>query len=464
MKRHATPAGGPEPSRNTPGRLTRQHAVLAGGLLFGACLLALLLPSSPVEAKRTVALELPAGILSPSTPDSTAGNAPDSAAVQADGPELDWQATTVRNGDSLFEIFKRSGLSLDDLPALLKTGSAAGRLKNIHPGDVLHYQADANGRLQQLRIDPSPLTTLVFQRHPADGFQADTITHTPEVRLAYHQATIDTSLFAAGQSQGLGQALLMDLADIFSGVVDFALDVRRGDSFGLIYEEQFLDGKRLGTGRILAAHFTNGGTVHRAYYFADGTGQAGYYNEDGVSMRKAFLRAPLDFTRVSSSFNPRRLHPVFKTVRPHNGIDYAAPRGTPVFAAGDGRVLEAGYSNANGHYVFIQHGTKYVTRYLHLHKRLVKTGQRVSQRQVIGQVGDTGYATGPHLHYEFLVNGTHRNPRTIINELPKAQSLDAQEKQRFLASTSGLRLQLATLQQTPAVMQLAGNALPGDTP
>ena len=140
-------------------------------------------------------------------------------------------------------------------------------------------------------------------------------------------------------------------------------------------------------------------------------------------MRKAFLLAPVDFTRISSNFNPRRLHPIYKTSRPHRGTDYAASTGTPVFAAGDGRVSKAGYSKANGNYVFIQHGEQYVTKYLHLHKRKVKQGQRVSQSQVIGTVGSTGAATGPHLHYEFLMNGVHRNPRTIHKKLPKAKSL-----------------------------------------
>ena len=157
-------------------------------------------------------------------------------------------------------------------------------------------------------------------------------------------------------------------------------------------------------------------------------------------MRKAFLRAPLDFTRVSSNFNPKRLHPVFKTVRPHNGIDYAAPRGTPVYAAGNGKVVRAGYTGPNGNFVVIQHGTQYTTKYLHLHKRLVKVGQTLKQGEVIGTVGSTGYATGPHLHYEFLVDGVHRNPRTV--ELPKAEPIPARLRADFTAGTQTLLAQL----------------------
>ena len=159
------------------------------------------------------------------------------------------------------------------------------------------------------------------------------------------------------------------------------------------------------------------------------------------------MLAPVDFTRVSSNFNLRRLHPIYKTRRPHRGTDYAAPRGTPVFAAGDGRVVEAGYTRANGNYIVLQHGEAYTTKYLHLHKRKVGKGQRVAQNQVIGTVGSTGAATGPHLHYEFLVNGVHRNPRTVHKKLPKAKSLAAAEMSRFTVQTQSFQMQLASIRQ-----------------
>jgi len=202
----------------------------------------------------------------------------------------------------------------------------------------------------------------------------------------------------------------------------------------------------LGDGRVIAASFTNCGTTLNAFRYTDATGRPSYYSESGVSMRKAFLRAPVDFTRISSNFNPDRLHPIYKTRRPHRGTDYAAPRGTPVFAAGDGRVIEAGYTSANGNYVFLQHGERYVTRYLHLSRFNVKQGQRVTQNQVIGTVGATGAATGPHLHYEFLVDGVHQNPRTVHKSLPKAKSLAAAELPRFRQEIAAYSMQLATLQ------------------
>lgn len=418
---------------------SRRHAILAGLVVLAPVLLALFWPSSPVEAKRTIIpLEIDAAAL------------PVPEALPA--VEQEWQRVTVQSGDSLYQIFQRSGLSAGDLAHLMNSQEAR-RLQRIRPGESLEYQADDAGTLLSLRYKADPLTTLIFSRDEAQAFHTAIEQHTPEVQVSYRQGAIESSLFAAGQASGLPQALLMEYADIFSGVVDFALDVRRGDRFGLVYEERYLHGERVGTGRVLAAYFTNQGQTHTAYFYQDSQGQPGYFAPDGTSMRKAFLRAPLDFTRVSSNFNPRRLHPVFKTVRPHNGIDYAAPTGTPVYAAGDGRVVQSGFSQANGNYVFVQHGDKYVTRYLHLHKRLVKTGQRVRQRQLIGQVGSTGYATGPHLHYEFLVNGVHRNPRTIIDQLPKAVSLSAAEKQRFEVQTSGLRLQLAMLQNDMTIAQ-----------
>jgi murein DD-endopeptidase MepM/ murein hydrolase activator NlpD len=209
-----------------------------------------------------------------------------------------------------------------------------------------------------------------------------------------------------------------------------------------LYEQLYLDGEAFSTGKILAAQYSNLGEVFQAYYFKDSQGDTGYYNENGVSMRKAFLRSPVDFTRISSNFNPNRLHPVFKTRRPHRGIDYAAATGTPVYASGAGRVTAAGYTKANGNYVVIQHGEAYVTKYLHLNRRNVKKGQRVKQKQIIGTVGSTGYATGPHLHYEFLVNGVHRNPRTIVNKLPKAKSIAKAEMGNFTDQTAQIVRQL----------------------
>ena len=200
-------------------------------------------------------------------------------------------------------------------------------------------------------------------------------------------------------------------------------------------------------GSALAQKFINQGDNFKAVRYVDSRGDAHYYTPDGKSLRKAFLRAPLDFNRISSNFNPRRLHPILKTVRPHRGTDYAARRGTPVYASGKGRVITSTYNKASGNYVVIQHSNDITTKYLHLSKRKVKKGQKVTQKQLIGTVGSTGYSTAPHLHYEFLLNGVHRNPRTILQKLPKAKSIPSSELARFKMQTQTHFAQLNTFKK-----------------
>lgn len=359
--------------------------------------------------------------------------------------EIPWHEETVRRGDNLSLIFKRAGYNDRDVYQVVSQASDGKRLERIFPGQTIAFQADDSGALASVRYVESPLQTVVYTRE-ANGFSSTVSTREPETREAWATGTISSSLFLAGQEAGLSQNMIMEMANIFGGVIDFVLDPRKGDTMQLIYEELYLDGEKYRDGTIVAAAFTNQGETFNAFRYEDTNGDINYYNEDGVSMRKAFLLAPVDFTRISSNFNMRRLHPIYKTHRPHRGTDYAAPTGTPVFAAGDGRVIKAGYTKANGNYVFIQHGEQYVTRYLHLHKRKVKQGQRVSQSQVIGTVGATGAATGPHLHYEFLVDGVHRNPRTIHKQLPKAKSLPESEMPRFREAIRDISTQLAALQ------------------
>jgi murein DD-endopeptidase MepM/ murein hydrolase activator NlpD len=210
-----------------------------------------------------------------------------------------------------------------------------------------------------------------------------------------------------------------------------------------VYEKLYRDGEFLRDGRILAATFINQGERFQAVYFEDGD-LAGYYTPDGRNMRKAFLRAPLNFAYISSNFNPKRMHPVLKRARPHNGTDYYAPRGTPVYAAGDGTVSRSGYSAANGNHVFIKHANGIETKYLHFTKCAVKNGQRVKQGQTIGYVGSTGLATGPHLHYEFVVNGVHRNPKTV--PLPKVEALKGAVLHSFQSQAAPMLTQLSRLE------------------
>ena len=368
----------------------------------------------------------------------------------------------VQSGDNLSLLFKRAGYSDADVYRIVHTAPQGKALERIYPGQTIAFRADASGDLAAVKHDIDPLRSVVYTRMDG-GYASERLEREPERRLAWASGEIETSLFLAGRDAGLSSNLVMELANLFGGVIDFVLDPRRGDTMHVLYEELYLDGEKFDDGGIIAASFTNRGETFNAFRYVDSAGVESYYNEDGVSMRKAFLMAPVDFTRISSNFNLKRLHPIYKTTRPHRGTDYAAPRGTPVFAAGDGQVVEAGYTRANGNYIFIRHGERYVTKYLHLNRKKVREGQRVVQSQVIGTVGATGAATGPHLHYEFLVDGVHRNPRTIHKRLPKAKALAAAEMPRFRAQIASTSQQLAQL-RSGTRLALAGASSDGDSP
>ncbi|MGB1192357.1 MAG: peptidoglycan DD-metalloendopeptidase family protein, partial [Pseudomonadales bacterium] len=353
---------------------------------------------------------------------------------------------TLKKGDNLSMVFERVGLNGRDVYQVVQSGSEGKALTRMFPGEQLEFVFSEGKQLEKVIRIKSPLESIHFVRNTSGEktyFTIDTVTRTPDIKRVYRSALIDDSLSLSAQRADVSQSITMNMANIFGGVIDFVLDVRKGDQFTVVYEEHYLDGEKIDEGNIIAAQYINRGTTYNAYRYSDPDGDTGYYNEDGISMRKAFLRAPLDFTRISSGFNLRRMHPITKQVKPHRGIDYAAPRGTPVFSVGDGRVVASSRTRANGNYVFIKHGESYTTKYLHLHRRSVTKGQRVKQGQIIGQVGCTGLCSGPHLHYEFLVNGVHRNPRTILKKLPKAKRLNASLKSDFLASIASTQLQLA---------------------
>ena len=351
-----------------------------------------------------------------------------------------WHSVEVRSGDSLARIFSREHLPARDLHAVMQSDETTRRLRRIHPGEQLQYRADDAGNLLALRYEFDRLEAIIAERaEPGAAFETRIQAREPERRMVTAEAVIESSLFLASTAAGLDDATAMAVADIFQWDIDFVLDIRRGDGFRVAVEELWLDGEKLGYGAILAAEFSNRGDVYRAVRYTDREGYTSYYTPDGMSMRKAFLRAPVQFSRISSNFNMRRRHPLHNTVRPHRGIDYAAPRGTPVVAAGEGRVVQIEKNHyASGNYVVIQHGETYQTKYLHLSRfgRGMRSGRRVDQGDVIGYVGATGWATGPHLHYEFLVHGVHKNPRTV--DLPKALPIAEAERIRFQASTGAL--------------------------
>jgi murein DD-endopeptidase MepM/ murein hydrolase activator NlpD len=354
---------------------------------------------------------------------------------------------TVRRGDSLFLIFRRLDLPPADLALLLEANDDAHALRRLRPGQRLELSRGSDGRLWGLRAVLDETRSLVASR-VGDGFRV-AIEQVPlERRTAHASAVIESSLFLAGQRAGLPDRLIMGLVEIFGWDVDFALDVRGGDRFIVVYEQLYKDGRKVRDGDILAAEFVNRGRTLRAVRYSYDDGRAEYFSPDGLSMRKAFLRTPVTFGRISSRFSRGRMHPVLQRMRAHKGVDYAAPTGTPVKAAGDGRVISAGRKGGYGKTVVLQHGGAYTTLYAHLSRihRRARSGRRVQQGDIIGYVGATGLATGPHLHYEFRVRGVHKDPLRV--KLPKALPIAAKLKQDFLRVSSPLVAQLDTLART----------------
>lgn len=414
----------------------RIHLALAGTLATGLSLL-LLLPSNNVEAKRhqqSLSLALPVTNTTPASIE------------EATALTTSWHHEKVLPGDNLSLIFQRAGLSDGKLFAFMAGNSKTKTLKRIHPGHILSFDIDNEGQLQQLRYRQDRLNSTLFQRQE-DGFSAATETRQPDIHTAYRQATISSSLFLAAQQVQMDANLIMELANIFGWDIDFALDIRSGDNFQVLYEEKFLDGEKIGNGNILSARFTNQGKTFTAIRYTDSKGISHYYTPEGDTMRKEFLRTPIDFARISSHFNLRRKHPVLNRIRAHKGTDYAAPRGTPIKAAGDGKVVHAGRKGGYGNTVIIQHGQTYKTLYAHMKNfgRGVRSGKRVKQGQIIGYVGTTGLSTGPHLHYEFYVNGAVRNPVTV--KLPKAKSIAKAERERFFIESKPVLAKLESFHQ-----------------
>lgn len=363
--------------------------------------------------------------------------------------EIKWKNITIKSGQTLSSIFDDLELSQTLLYNIIHLNKDAKKLTKIFPGANLAFAMDKKGGLSQLKYNISEAKELLITQ--VDGDLSSQITqYAIETQVQTANGTITGSLFNAGKKSGLNDAMVMKLASIFAWDIDFVLDIRQKDTFSLIYEKLYQDGEFLRDGRIIAASFTNQGTTYKAVSFDDGNGWS-YYNPEGRNMKKAFLRAPLNFSYISSSFNPKRFHPVQKRIKAHRGIDYAAPIGTPVFAAGNGKVTKSGYSKYNGNYVFIKHPSGIVTKYLHLNKRKTKRGKKVKQGQTIGTVGKTGMVTGPHLHYEFVLNGVHRNPRTV--KLPKASPLAKSKMQPYKYYARPLFSQLDSISVNKIALQ-----------
>lgn len=404
-----------------PGLTNRTAVALQIGLLAVVGALALM----PREDMATASVQASASV--PTT--QAAAVAPQEASLGFSTIEV-----VVSRNDTMDRLFRRFELNLSDLATLRNLPELRSQVDKLRPGESLRFM-HRGGELVGLERKLSDSETLKVTRD-STGFVSDVLENPLESHTRTASATIDSSLFQAAADAGLPDGVAFDLADIFQYDIDFVLDIQQGDRFTVVYEELSQDGVPLRTGNILAAKFVNEGREYRAVRYVDEQGHGEYYTPDGKSLRKAFIRAPVQFSRISSRFNSARKHPILNRIRAHKGVDYAAPVGTPVRAAGEGRVRFAGQQGGYGNVVELEHGSGVVTVYGHLSRfaKNLKRGQRVELGQVIAYVGQTGLATGPHLHYEYRVRGMHKNPQTV--PLPDAAPVTGGERDRFLTATA----------------------------
>ena len=369
------------------------------------------------------------------------------AAVEVEAePEYDKLTLTVGRGDTMEKLFRKNDLDVGHLMQIAQIDEAEQRFRRIKPGDVFEIEHE-DGQIFGMysKLD---LTTALQIDRVEDNFVARIIERPVELRKRHAYGVIESSLFESAAQAGLSDKTIMNVAGIFAWDVDFILDIRSGDNYYVQFEEIWQDGEFVTDGEIIAAEFNNNGRQLRAVRFKDGENNTDYFTPDGDSVRKAFIRAPVDFTRISSNFNPTRRHPILNTIRAHRGVDYAAPRGTPIKAAGDGKVIFRGTKSGYGRVVILQHGGNITTLYAHMSGYAAKAtlGSRVRQGQTIGYVGMTGLATANHLHYEYRLNGVHRNPRTV--SLPDAEPIADKYRQQFLAEAAPILEELDRFKST----------------
>jgi murein DD-endopeptidase MepM/ murein hydrolase activator NlpD len=411
-------------------RTPRRRAVVALGvaaLLIGVAATGTV-REAPPPPRETVVEALPLSL-------------PDPA---ADPVQAYWHETRFERGDTFAALLTRLGVDGADTARLLRENGGSKPFRNLRPGMTVQAQTSDLGQLLALHFLSGEATTLFgFER---DGERFKAIEDRPELarQVFLRSGEIQSSLFATADAIGLPDSITIQMADVFSGDIDFHRDLRRGDRFRVVYEVFHHNGRPLQAGRLLAAEFVNDRKSYRAVWFVDETGKGGYYTPDGKNLRKSFLRSPLEFSRITSGFK-MRFHPVLREWRAHKGVDYGAPAGTRVKATADGTVESAGWQNGYGNLVVLRHSGGITTVYAHLRGFAggIKRGVRVAQGDVVGYVGATGWATGPHLHYEFRVNNQHRNPLTIA--MPAAEPVAPQRMAAFRAAADPLAAQLELL-------------------
>lgn len=401
-------------------------------------------PAHDIRAALAAPSSAPAEIAT--TPDQiTATATPASSPAPANAmpaPSGEITELKVRRGDNLAGLFAEHQLNPGDLHAILALGSPVARLKRIRVGETIRVQHDADGRVLGLSLQLDEAHTLDIRRG-TQGYTAQVSDIPTDISLAYGHGVIENSLFDSATRAGLDDPVTMQLIHIFGWDIDFAHDIQSGDSFTVLYQKIHRQGQPVTDGPIVAAEFVTRDKTYRVVRFTDSAGHSNYYTPDGHSVRKTLLRAPIDYTRISSGFSLHRLNPVLHYVRPHYGVDYAAPMGTPIKAAGDGRIAFRGWKTGFGNCIIIDHGGGYSTLYGHMShfRRGLHAGSHVQQDQVIGYVGETGEATGPHLHYQIMLDGVPRNPRTV--KLPNAAPIPVKFRPEFELDANTLLAELS---------------------
>ncbi len=419
------------------------------------------LPRVPVFVAITALIAVPfAYLVVASTADDfrqeVALPAPTQTALSATTQQVNriWESVRIRTGDTLARILTSRGHDSATVQEIIGSGPAAKTLASIKAGTTIKVATDNSGQLSALSYSPDPYRVVNVRRNDAGNYESEIIEKPGIAVTRFAEGTITDSLFASGKRAGISDTVILEMADVFGYDIDFALEVQEGDTFHVLYEEVLVDGEKVRDGDVLATEFTNQGKTYRAVRYTTSNGQTGYYTPDGLAMRKAFLRTPVDFARISSGFSLRRFHPVLHTFRAHKGVDYAAARGTPIKATADGRIEYAGNKGGYGRAVIIQHGNSQSTLYGHMDRyaKNIRSGARVSQGQVIGYVGSSGLASGPHLHYEFRVNGVHVNPLKV--KTAQATPIASAEKPAFMAEASRLVVMLDSFSGRTAVAQV----------
>jgi murein DD-endopeptidase MepM/ murein hydrolase activator NlpD len=418
----------------TPLRWARERLVLGAVLGLLVLLGFVVLPTLAAVAKpkvvapriATQSIALPLEVAAEATPAK---------------PVPEWKRVVVRSGETLGAIFTTLGYPGSTMHEFLAASPDKDALTRLRPGDEIAFLPDAAGSLMGLRFDLDESTRVVLARDAGGAIETTTQARPLARRHRVAAGRIEHSLFAAGEAAGLSDATILQLADTFAYDVDFAQDLRVGDTFSVVYEELYREGEKVRGGGIVAARFVNQGRGYDAVRFTRDDGSAGFFDASGRPLKKAFLRTPVEFTRISSRFSTARRHPILGVMRAHRGVDYAAPAGTPIRAAGNGRIAFRGWKSGYGNCIIVEHANKYSTLYGHMSRfGGFAQGGKVQQGEVIGYVGRTGLATAPHLHYEFRLSGVHRDPLSI--ELPKADPLAARELARFRQAVAPLFAQL----------------------